>query len=220
MHPIERASSPTELWLPIALDNPDTTFINDRSWRVFELLGRLQPGAMLDDLRAQLATFSARLAARHPDVYPKAEGWGVEAVPLTERVVGDVKPALLVLLGAVGFVLLIACANVGNLVLARSTGRDREIAIRTALGGSRLRLVRQLLTESMVLAASGGLLGLLLAIGGTRALGRLAAAHLPRASAIGIDHRVLGFTAFLTLLTGIGFGLIPALQASRPDLKA
>jgi putative ABC transport system permease protein len=219
-HPFEGASSPMELWGPIALDNPDTAYINNRRWRVFELFGRLQPGATLDGLRAQLATLSARLASRHPDVYPKAEGWEVEAVPLAERVVGKVKPALLVLLGAVGFVLLIGCANVANLLLARSTGRDREIGIRTALGGSRLRLVRQLLTESVVLAASGGLLGLLVAIWGTRALGQLAAVHLPRASAIGIDHRVLGFTAFLTLLTGVGFGLIPALQASRSDLQS
>jgi putative ABC transport system permease protein len=219
-HPFQSASSPTELWGPIALDNPDTAYINNRSWRVFEVFGRLQPGATLDDLRAQLATFSARLASRHPDVYPKAEGWEVEAVPLAERVVGKVRPALLILLGAVGFVLLIACANVANLLLARSTVRDREVAIRTALGGSRVRLVRQFLTESAVLAASGGLLGLLLAMWGTRALGQVAAVHLPRASAIGIDHRVLGFTAILTLVTGVAFGLIPALQASRPDLQS
>jgi predicted lysophospholipase L1 biosynthesis ABC-type transport system permease subunit len=115
--------------------------------------------------------------------------------------------------------LLIACANVANLLLARSTVRDREVAIRTALGGSRVRLVRQFLTESAVLAAAGGLLGLVLAIWGTRALGQVAAVHLPRASAIGIDHTVLGFTAILTLMTGVAFGLIPALQASRPDLQ-
>jgi putative ABC transport system permease protein len=219
-HPIEMPSSPVQLWGPIALDNPDTAYINNRSWRVFDVFGRLRSGATLDDLRAQLATFSARLALRYPDVYPKAEGWEVEAVPLAERVVGNVKPALLVLLGAVGFVLLIGCANVANLLLARSSTRDREIAIRTALGGRRRRLVRQLLTESVVLAALGGILGLVLAMWGTSALGELAAVYLPRSREIGIDHWVLGFTAFLILLTGVGFGLIPALQASRPDLQS
>jgi putative ABC transport system permease protein len=219
-HVVESASGPTEIWGVIAMDNPDTAYINNRSWRVFDVFGRLQSGATLEDLRAQLATLSARLATRYPDVYPKAAGWQVEAVPLAERVVGNVKPALLVLLGAVGFVLLIGCANVANLLLARSSTRDREIAIRTALGGSRGRLLRQLLTESLVLAALGGVLGLLIALWGTHALSRLAAAYLPRVTEVGIDHWVLGFTAILILLTGVGFGLFPALQASRADLQS
>jgi len=219
-HAVESGASPMELWAPVALDSPDTNFVNIRGARVFDLFGRMQPGATLEELRAQLATLASRLATQYPDAYPKAVGWQPEAMPLAQRVVGNVKPMLLVLLGAVGFVLLISCANVANLLLARSTTRDREIAIRTALGGSRTRLMRQLLTESVVLAALGGTIGLLIAVWGTSALGQLAAHYLPRAREIGIDGTVLGFSAFLILLTGIGFGLIPALQASRPDLQS
>jgi putative ABC transport system permease protein len=218
-HPVESGASPMELWAPIALDNPDTNFVNTRGARVFDLIGRTEPGTTLDGVRSQLTALTSRLAREYPDAYPATLGWQADAVPLAERVVGNVRPALLVLLGAVGFVLLIGCSNVANLLLARATTRDREIAIRTALGGSRMRLIRQLLTESIVLATAGGLLGLLIALWGTSALGHLASQYLPRAREIGIDTTVLGFTAFLILLTGVGFGLVPAIQASRPDLQ-
>jgi predicted permease len=219
MHPVETGSSPVDLWAPIDLNNPDTTFINNRRQRVFDIVGRLAPGATIQQAQSELDALRLRMAEQYPDVYPQAMGWGVRAVPLAERVVGNVRPALLVLLGAVGFVLLIGCANVANLLLARATGRDREIAIRTALGGSRWRLIRQLLTESVLLAAVGGTLGLLIASWGTVALGHLAALYLPRAQEIGIDSSVLWFTTALIILTGIGFGLIPAIQASRPNLQ-
>ena len=219
-HPVESGASPMELWAPIALDNPDTTFMNVRGARVFDLIGRIKPGVTVDQLQAQLLGLTGRLATRYPDGYPTALGWQAEGIPLAERVVGNVRPALFVLLGAVGFVLLIGCANVANLLLARATTRDREIAIRTAMGGSRMRLMQQLLTESVLLATVGGLVGLLIAAWGTSALGDLARLYLPRARDIGIDRSVLGFTAFLTILTGLGFGIIPAFQASRPDLQS
>jgi putative ABC transport system permease protein len=218
-HPLESGASPMEVWAPVELANADPQFIGDRRARVFEVIGRLKPGATVSEAQAQLDQLSKQLESRYPDVYPAALGWRAAALPLTERVVGNVRPALLVLLGAVAFVLLIGCANVANLMLARATGRSREIAIRTALGGDRLRLVRQLLTESLLLAVLGGALGLLIAVWGTSALGRLAAVYLPRAREIAIDGPVLAFTAVLILLTGVAFGLFPALQASRPDLQ-
>ena len=218
-HPLETSTSPMEVWAPVELANTDPQFIGDRRARVFEVIGRLKPGATVAEAQSQLDALSRQLGSRYPDVYPAALGWRAAVLPLSERVVGNVRPALLVLLGAVAFVLLIGCANVANLMLARATGRGREIAIRTALGGDRLRLMRQLLTESLLLAVLGGALGLLLAVWGTSALGRLATLYLPRAQTIAIDGPVLAFTAVLILVTGVAFGLFPALQASRPDLQ-
>jgi putative ABC transport system permease protein len=219
-HVLESGASPMEVWAPISLNNPDTTFFNQRGARVYDLIGRLKPGKAVEDARSEIEVLRARLVQQYPKNYPAGLGWSPVVEPLAEQVVGDVRPALLVLLGAVGFVLLIGCANVANLLLARATAREREIAVRTALGGSQMRLVRQLLTESLVLAVVGGGLGLVLASWGASALGRIATLYLPRAGEIQLSLPVLGFTAFLIVLTGIGFGLIPALQASRPDLQS
>ena len=178
-------------------------------------VGRLKPGVTIEQARADLARVTRNLAA----IYPATDrGIGATIVPLKQAMVGDIQPLLLVLLGAVGFVLLIACVNVANLLLARSTGRMREFAIRVALGAGQGRLIRQLLAENILLAVGGGGLGLLMARWGTQmALGALPTG-LPRQREIGIDARVLMFTAAISLLAGIFFGLAPALRTSRPDL--
>jgi putative ABC transport system permease protein len=158
-------------------------------------------------------TLAARLETSHPT---ENKGKGVSVIPLREDMVGDVHKALMVLLGAVGFVLLIACANVANLQLTRALGRRKELAVRLALGATRLRLIRQLLTESAILSLLGGGLGLLFAGAGLRLLTGLATDRMPRVEEAGIDGAVLGFTFALSILTGLLFGIIPAFQASKP----
>ncbi|MGH9798646.1 MAG: ABC transporter permease, partial [Candidatus Polarisedimenticolia bacterium] len=178
-------------------------------------IGRLRRGVSLQEAQAETAAVAARLAERHPD---SNSGWSVRLVPLRETIVGDTRPALLLLMAAVGFVLLIACANVANLLLARGAARARELSIRAALGAGRGRLLGQALTESGLLAIGGGALGLLLAAWGVDALKTLAPADLPRLEEVTLDGAILGFALLASLLAAALAGLPFALQAARADL--
>jgi putative ABC transport system permease protein len=204
-----------ELWVPLegAMAGAPGQ-LDNRSLRIFRALGRLAPGVTLAQAQGQVDAIAARLAREHPATN---EGVGITFAPIYDRLVGGVRTALLVLMGVVALVLLIASANVANLLLARAKSREREIAVRTALGAGRGRLVRQLLTESVLLSAAGSALGLLLARWILDVLPTLAAAQIPRLASVRIDPAVLAFTAAVAIATGLLFGLAPAWQAARTD---
>ena len=205
-----------DLWVPFQIDRQT----KDQG-HYFQVAGRLKPGVSLEQAKVRLKVSADEFRRKFPNSIPN-QWFTVE--PIREAVVQNVRSSLLVLLGAVAFVLLIACANVANLLLARAVGRRREIAIRAAIGAGRGRIIRQLLTESVLLSLAGAFVGMITGIMGIRALLSVNTANLPRVgkegSLVAVDWRVLAFTVGIAVLTGIVFGLIPALQASRPDLSS
>ncbi|HYE73496.1 MAG TPA: ABC transporter permease [Blastocatellia bacterium] len=214
--PTVGAVSQAEILMPLPLDAQRMSNHGDENYNV---LARLKPGATITQAQAELNLAVRNLEQQFPNNYPASRRFSFSIRPLLEQVVGDVRPALYVLLGAVGCVLLIACANVANLLLARAAVREKEIAIRTAIGAGRGRVVRQLLTESVLLSAMGGLLGLLLAVWSVALLRWLNPGNIPRLASIGIDIRVLIFTSVAVVLTGILFGLAPALRSANVNLS-
>jgi len=201
-----------QVWVPLAFSAND---LRNRHAHNYTVYGRLKAGVTLDRARAEMELIARRMA----EADEQNKGWGAVVDPLHEMTVGDSRKVLLVLLGAVGLVLLIGCANIANLLLARSAGRTREFAIRAALGAGRKQMIHQLLTESLMLAILGGVSGTMVAFLGLRTLVRFSPPDLPRVwEGIYLDGTTLGFTALVTLATGVIFGLVPALQASNPAL--
>jgi predicted permease len=191
---------------------------NVRGHEDYNIIARLKPGVSIQQARAEMETITSRLRHDHPEVYPPNGNLTFNIVPLQEQVVGNARRPLLILLGAVGCVLLIACVNVANLLLSRAVGRQKEIAVRTAVGASSGRIIRQLLTESVLLALCGGILGVFLAIFGMDGLHALGSRSVPRLAEISIRFDALLFTLMISVASGILFGLAPALRVSRLDL--
>jgi putative ABC transport system permease protein len=209
-------NEPVELWTTVAVDREGKEPITEeRGAHYMNVIARLKPGVSKEQAQAEMTAISARLEQQYPD---KNLHKSTKVEPTLEALVGDIRPALLILLGAVGCVLLIACANVANLLLARAMVRHKEMAIRSALGASRMRVVRQLLTESVLLSLAGGTLGLFLAVWWSDLLVALGKQNIPRALQVGLDWRVLGFTLLVSLLTGVIFGLVPAIHSSKTEL--
>jgi putative ABC transport system permease protein len=205
-----------DIWVPLVDDPLFSTWMARRGGHWFVVLARLKPGVSIAQAQVEMSAISSRQAKENP---AENEGWTVRIVPLQSELVGDVKPALLVLLGAVTLVLLIACANIANLLLARATSRAKEMSVRIALGAGRGRIVRQLLTESAALGFLGGVAGISIAYWGVHSLTALLPADMPKANPIQVDGYVLGFALLLSVAASFVFGLAPALLAAGSDLQ-
>jgi putative ABC transport system permease protein len=203
-----------DLWVPLAIDRAN---LRNRGSHYLEVLGRLRPGVSFEQMQAEMATIGQALYEQYPNNYDG--GLTFLLIPLQTEVVGNIKPVIILLVVAVGLVLLIACFNVANMLLARATVREKEIALRAALGAGRGRLIRQLLTESVLLAIIGGAIGVALAFAGVRILAAFGPREIPRIGEIGVDSTVLAFSILIIVVTGILFGLAPALHISKPDLN-
>ena len=204
----------SQLWVPLNFDGPPG--MKQRKAHFLRPIGKLKAGVTLAQAQADTDAIAQRLAATYPDTNT---GWNLRLVPLQEQIVGNVKPTLFILFGAVGFVLLIACANVANLLMAHAASRQKEIALRSALGAGRLRIVRQMITESLLLALCGGALGALLAVWGSELLVTLSGDNIPSTAHVKIDFTVLAFTLVTSLLTGVLFGVAPALRTLKVNLS-
>ena len=216
--PLLDGTEQAEIFLPLPLAPAAASLVRDHE--DYNIVGKLKPGVSLAQAQAEMDTITARLRNQFPENYPPNGGLTFGIVPLLEQVVGNVRRSLWVLLGSVGFVLLIACANVANLMLSRAVARQQEIAVRTALGASRWDIIRQLLTESLLISFCGGALGILICLVSIKGIHLVGTQSIPRLQDVGVDARVLLFTLLLSIFSGILFGLVPALRVSRLDLNS
>ncbi|MFZ0916225.1 MAG: ABC transporter permease, partial [Candidatus Udaeobacter sp.] len=204
-----------EIWQPLAFTDDQ---MKARSSRSFAIIGRLAQGTSLARAQAEIETINAHMRREHPNNYGKSNSFGGDVLPLHDLAVGGMRPALLILVAAVFLVLLIACANITTMLLARAAAREREMAIRVALGAGPLRLLKQVLTESLLLALIGGVAGVLLALWGVELLKVIGAQTVPRLREVNVDLGVLGVTLAIAVGTGLIFGLVPGLASARPEL--
>ena len=216
-HPGSTVSTDIEIWVTCGF-RADPFPKPERSLRILPgAIGLLKPGIGLEQAQSRLDAFASQLRAEYATDYPAGSGWSIEAEPLQDSLVGNVRPMLLVLMGAVVLIVLLASVNVANLLLARASGRQREVAVRLALGASRARMIRQMLTESVILSLVSGVVGVLTAIAALHFV-QFLPVQIPRLAEVQVDWTVLSFALLVSLLAGLGFGLVPALQSSKAEI--